>query len=573
MRQKVEKPWLKSYDENFPESVDYPDKTMYELFSDSAQTYSNYTACSFMGTYIKYKDLKKSVDFAADKLIKLGISKGDVITICLPNIPQAIIVFYAINKIGGIANMVHPLTPSEELIEILANTKSNSLFILDAFYPKDEKFLSKTKIKLTVICSVSDYLSVHMSLGFYLTKGRKIKPVILNNERISWKNFINQKHANKNTKPTVYTRVFSPHECAVYLHSGGTTGDPKTIMLSSYNLNVLAVQGPYLVGIKEAAGLSMATILPLFHGFGLCMGMHTMMVNGINAILVPIFSADSLAALLLKERPNFIAAIPTLLEGILSNKKLDKIDLSYVKSVFCGGDTLSENLKNRFDEFLKKHNSDAKVREGYGLTETVTVCCVNPIENNKGGTVGLPLADILMKIVGVGTTKELPPNEEGEICVSGPTVMLGYLNEPDETAAVVREHSDGLKWVHTGDFGFMDNDGFFHFVQRIKRIIKVSGVSVFPSRIEKIILSIPDVKEVCVIAIPHPYKMQVVKAFVVPSENVKSTDELEKTIIDICSKKMIRYAIPAEIEFRNELPKTKIGKVDATFLEKEKHTN
>ena len=317
----------------------------------------------------------------------------------------------------------------------------------------------------------------------------------------------------------------------------------------------------------------MATILPLFHGFGLCMGMHTMMVNGITAILVPVFSAESLAALLRREKPNFIAAVPTLLEGIMKNPKLRRTDLSYLKGVFCGGDTLTEELKNRFDAFLADHGCTASVREGYGLTETVTVCAVNPIRNNRPGTVGIPLADMIMKIVEPGGWEEQPSGSPGEICVTGPTVMLGYLNDPEATAQAVRTHPDGRSWVHTGDFGFMDEDGYIHFRQRIKRIIKVSGIPVFPSQIEDVIARVPGVREVSAIGVPHPYKMQVVKVFVVPEQGVAPDAALTARIRKTCEEQMIRHAVPASVEYRSALPRTKVGKVDTVALERESAQN
>ncbi len=555
--------WIKSYDEGFPVSMDYPDKTMYELFADAALQYPHYIACSFLGTRISFQSLLNLVDRTAVALSALGIRKGDVATICLPNIPQAVVIFYALNRMGAVANMVHPLTPSEELFHNIQQTKSTSLFVLDAFLPKYTDMLPKTKNRYTVICSVTDYLSPLKKAGFYVTKGYKIKKVERDVTMLTWKDLLSGFATQE------YVRQIAPGECAVYLHSGGTMGMPKTIMLSSLNFNVLALQGPYIIGTPKPAGDSMATILPLFHGFGLCMGMHTMMTCGATAILVPQFSADSLADLLKNEKPNFIAAVPTLLEGIMKNKKLQKQDLSYLKAVFCGGDTLSSELKNRFDQFLADHNCKAQVREGYGLTETVTVCSVNPIRLNRANTIGVPLADMLMKIVEPGTETEVPVGASGEICITGPTVMLGYLDDPDATKDAIHVHADGRSWVHSGDFGYMDEDGFFHFTQRIKRIIKVSGIPVFPSQIEGVIAKIRGVKEVSVIGIPHPYKMQVVKAYVVRDDLSVTEEKIREQIQEACMMQIIKHAVPAEIVFRDKLPRTKVGKVDTVALEKE----
>jgi long-chain acyl-CoA synthetase len=562
----MEQIWIKNYDEGFPSSMDYPDKTLYELFREAAIKYPDFTACSFLGTKISFKTMLSLVDQSASALQSIGLQKGDIATICLPNMPQAVVAFYALNRIGVIANMAHPLTPAEEMFHNLQMTKSTALFVLDAFLPKYTEILPKTKNRHTVICSVMDYLSPVKKVGFYLTKGRKIQKIEKTITMISWKELL----SNPSINP--YIRSIEPGECALYLHSGGTMGNPKTIMLSSLNLNTLALQGPFIVGIKDPAGCSMATILPLFHGFGLCMGMHTMMVNGITAILVPQFSTESLVELLKNEKPNFIAAVPTLLEGIMKNKKIQNQDLSYLKAVFCGGDTLTGELKTRFDQFLADHHAAIQVREGYGLTETVTVCSVNPIKNNKANTVGLPLADMLMTIVESGTDKELPVGSAGEICVTGPTLMLGYLNDPVATKETVHVHADGRSWVHTGDFGFMDEDGFFHFTQRIKRIIKVSGIPVFPSQIEDVIAKIPGIREVSVIGIPHPYKMQVVKAFVVLDSTLAtpvSEEKIREEIQEACMMQLIKHAVPTEIVIKDKLPRTKVGKIDTVALEKE----
>lgn len=572
----MEQRWYQSYDEWFSPNITYPDKTMYELYADTVKQFPDYTACAFLGTKITFSELLKQTDRTAAALKTLGIGKGDVVTICLPNTPHAVIAFYALNRLGAVANMVHPLTPSDELARNIESTQSTFLFVLNAFYPKYEQMLPGSSIRHTVVCAIGDYLPLVMKAGFYLTKGRKIKKIRKNEEPgsadriLTWKDFMKRAgddNAANDKAAKEYTRVLQPDECAVYLHSGGTMGSPKTIMLSSANFNALAVQGPSIVGIPKPAGLSMATILPLFHGFGLCMGMHTMMTNGITAILVPQFSTESLADLLKKEKPNFIAAVPTLLEGIMKNKKVQDMDLSYIKAVFCGGDTLPGELKVRFDRFLKDHHCDAEVREGYGLTETVTVCAVNPIRKNRQNTVGIPLADILMKVVEPGTENEVETGVSGEICVTGPTVMLGYLNDPQATSEAIHIHSDNRRWVHSGDYGFMDTEGFFHFTQRIKRIIKVSGIPVFPSQIEDVIAKVPGVREVSVIGIPHPYKMQVVKAFITPEDPAVSQETLTQQILDECGKELIRHAVPAQIEYMASLPRTKVGKVDTRALE------
>ena len=562
--------WTRQYDPSFKPSVIYPPKTLYGLVRDGAVRCPDRTAVSFMGRQISYAELVRLVDTLADRLVALGVERGSVATLCLPNIPDGVIAFYAVNKLGGVANMVHPLTPPEELQHYINTTESDYLFVLDAFLPKHLGMLERSRIRKTIVSSVPDYLPPLMAAGFWLKSGRKISRVPVSDKILTWKALLSQPVG---TQPA--DEADDPHAPAVYLHSGGTTGSPKTIVLSSYNLNVLAVQGPQIIGFDldtfdpGSVDFSMVSILPMFHGFGLCMGIHTILANGMRSILVPQFSPDTLAKVIQKEKPSMIAAVPTLLEGIMKSKRLAKADLSCLTAVFCGGDSLPSELKNRFDAFVREHNGTCQVREGYGLTETVTVCAVNPIRTNRAGTVGVPLADIDMMVVVPGTENELPLGQDGEFCIAGPTVMLEYLHDEEATAETVRTHADGKRWVHTGDYGHVDEDGFFHFKQRIKRILKVSGIPVFPSQIEDILMKVSGVREACVIGVPHPYKMQVVKAFIARAADAPPEDVMRESIVRHCTDNIIKYAVPVEIEFREMLPRTKVGKVDFVALERE----
>jgi long-chain acyl-CoA synthetase len=561
-------PWLAHYDPWFKPHLNYPELTLYELVAQTARRFPKLIAISFMGTRISYEVLLAKIDLAAACLGALGMKSGDVATICLPNVPHAVIFFYAVNRLGGICNMVHPLTPAEEMSHYIRTTRSDYLVILDAFLAKQTEMLERSRIKRTIVCSIMDYLGTGLKVGFFLTKGRKIAAMPKQQTYIKWRDFLSLAQPGE-----LYLRVKGARDCAVYLHSGGTTGTPKTIMLSSFNFNALARQGLQIIGIIDdenfdPAGLSMVTILPLFHGFGLCMGMHTMLVNGMRAILVPQFTPEVLAEVIVKEKPAFIAAVPTLFEGILQNEKLKSADLSCLKAVFCGGDSLPSDLKHRFDTFVKEHSGTCTLREGYGLTETVTVCAVNPMQDARDDTVGLPLADVLMKVVEPGTQREVPIGQDGEFCIHAPTVMMGYLDDPEATAETIRQHEDSLDWVHTGDYGFMDSDGYFHFKQRIKRILKVSGMPVFPSQIEDVVSAVPGVRLVCAIGVPHPYKMQVVKLFVVAGSGAPDQETIRQRILEACARSLNPYAQPKEIEFCEDLPRTKVGKIDFVSLER-----
>ena len=313
----------------------------------------------------------------------------------------------------------------------------------------------------------------------------------------------------------------------------------------------------------------MLAAMPVFHGFGLGVCIHTMMVAGGTSILVPRFNVKSYAELIMKNRPNFIAGVPTLFEALTRNQYLDKADLSCLKGVFSGGDSLSVELKKKFDAFLKSRNCSVRIREGYGTTECVTASCLTPYDKEKEGSIGIPYPDTYYMICKPGTTEPCDANEDGEICLRGPSVMLGYLDRPQETADTLRTHADGYVWLHTGDLGFMDEEGFIFFKQRIKRMIITSGYNVYPSQIENIIDGHPAVQMSCVIGVKDPYKMQKVKAFVVLKEGYNPDDGVKNDILEYCKKHIAKYAMPYDIEFRTELPKTLVGKVAYTVLEKE----
>ena len=316
-------------------------------------------------------------------------------------------------------------------------------------------------------------------------------------------------------------------------------------------------------------GDKMLAAMPLFHGFGLGVCIHTMLAQGGRCILIPRFTAKSYAKQITKYRCNFIAGVPTLYEALLRLPGMENADLSSLKGVFSGGDSLSVELKKKFDKFLYDHNASIQVREGYGTTETVTACCLTPPHMFKEGSIGVPFPDTYIKIVKPGTDEELPYGEEGEILLAGPTVMKEYMKHPEETAQTLRTHADGLQWVYTGDLGTMDSEGFVYFRGRAKRMIISSGYNVYPGQLENILDAHEKVHMSCVIGIPDSYKMQAVKAFIMLKEGVPPTEETKEEIMAYCRKHIAKYAIPKEIEFRSELPKTLVGKVAYRVLEEE----
>jgi long-chain acyl-CoA synthetase len=313
----------------------------------------------------------------------------------------------------------------------------------------------------------------------------------------------------------------------------------------------------------------MLAILPIFHGFGLGVCIHTALVYGVMAILAPQFSINYFAKLLRKYRPHYIAGVPTLFDALLRLPDTGKIDMSRLEGVFSGGDALRPELRRRVDAFLRERGARVRIREGYGLTECVAPSCLTPRDYHREGSIGLPFPDTLYKIVRPGATEEIPRGSTGEICISGPTVMLGYDGSPEETALALRTHGDGRVWLHTGDLGCMDADGFVYFRQRLKRVIISSGYSIFPSHLEDVINSHGSVLDSCVIGVPDDFRMEKPKAFIVLRGGVEPTDGVKEDILSHCRREIAKYAMPCEFEYRDSLPRTRAGKIDFEALRRE----
>lgn len=560
----VKTPWI-DHLEGVPAHLNYFQGSMYDKLAEIATNYPDYIAYDFMGGKVKYRDFINKVDECARALAAIGVKEGESVTICMPNAPQAVIMFYAVNKIGAIANMVHPLSGEKEIEFCLKQASSVVCLTLDQFYGKFENIRGNVPLRSLILTSIKDVLSPVKRKGYYLAEGRKIKKVPENAEIVWWEKFL--RDGNNYHGP--FHAVRTAQDPAAILYSGGTTGTMKGILLSNLNFNAL---GQQIIATNPMfkPGDKMLAVMPIFHGFGLGVCIHSMLSSGGRCLLIPRFNPESYAKLLKKHKPNFIAGVPTLYEALLRLKTLNRVDLSCLKGVFSGGDSLSIELKKRFDAFLEQHNASIHVREGYGTTECVTASCLTPIHTAKEGSIGLPFPDTYYKIVKPGTEEEVPYGEEGEICLSGPTVMMEYINNPKETADTLRKHADGLTWVHTGDLGIMDDEGFIYFKQRIKRMIITSGYNVYPSQIENALDAHELVHMSCVIGVPDPLKMQKVVAYVVLKPGVKvSEDEAREILLKYCEKHMAKYALPKEIRFRDALPKTLVGKVAYRVLEEE----
>ena len=555
-------PWTAYYG-NTPVSLNYPQKTMYQMLRDTAVQYPDHIAWVFMGKKTSYSVFLRRIDRTARALTAMGIKKGDKVTICMPNCPQALDCFYALNRIGAISNMIHPLSAAREIAFYLNFSKSKAILTLDQFYGKVAQIAPTLENPTQIlIAKIGDELPVPLNLIYPHTKGGR-HPLPKAGYRL-WTDVL--KAGKDAALPADDGRA---DDCAAILYSGGTTGTAKGIQLSNLNFNALGLQTIAASGYRSVAGMKMLSVMPIFHGFGLGIGIHTALIGGATCILVPQFSVQTYASILVRQKPNLIPGVPTLFEALLRADGLEKADLSFLRGIFSGGDTLSPELKKKVDTFLHEHGCTEQIREGYGTTECVTASCLTPKSYARDGSIGVPFPDTFYQIVAVGTEEEVEPGTEGEICVSGPTVMLGYMDNEEETAQTLRTHADGKVWLHTGDLGYMDAEGFVYFRQRIKRMIITSGYNVYPSQLENIIDGHEKVLLSCVIGIKDDYRGQRIKAFVVPMPGIAPTEALKAEILEYCKEHIAKYALPREIEFRTELPKTLVGKVAYRVLEEE----
>ncbi len=570
-------PWAPFMGE-VPMHLDYFEGSMFQAVEKIARQYPENVAFDFMGKSTTYPEMIREIERCARALKAIGVKENDKVTIAMPNCPQAIYMFYAVNLVGAIGNMIHPLSAEKEIELYLTVSESETAITLGQFYQKFANIRANTKVKNLIIADIKDALSPVMKLGFdvkniidpiskAIKKHSKIQwtPKVPRNAPVLlWNDFLR--------RGETVTGEFRVHhkgeDPAVILYSGGTTGTTKGIVLTNRNFNALGQQVIAANPIFRP-GDKMLAAMPLFHGFGLGVCVHTMLSQGGRCILIPQFTAKSYAKDLVKYRCNFIAGVPTLYEALLRLPSMDGADLSCLKGVFSGGDSLSIELKKKFDKFLKDHKATIQVREGYGTTETVTACCLTPLTKAKEGSIGIPLPDVYMKIVAPGTDRELPYGTEGEILLAGPTVMKEYMKHPEETAQTLRKHADGLTWVYTGDLGTQDEEGFIYFKGRAKRMIISSGYNVYPAQIENILDAHEKVQMSCVIGVPDAYKMQKVKAFVKLAANVPANEETKQELLDYCRKHIAKYAMPYDIEFKEDMPKTLVGKVAYRVLEEE----
>jgi long-chain acyl-CoA synthetase len=556
------RPWL-AHSGGVPESLEYPSGSVYSMLAADASANPGLPAIEFLGRTTGKAELGKRVALMSRALAAAGMAPGERVIVCLPNMPQAVISFYALSRMGAIFAPIHPLSTGAEIEAFARQAKASWAITLDGFFPRFARPLESGALRKVVVCSIGPEAGVLEGLGYALGPGRKVARVEESPAILSWARLEKGARAAPELGRIDPLAAADP---AVILFSGGTTGESKAILLSNLNCNALAVQTK-AAGGPLGPGDVMLSILPMFHGFGLAVGIHAILAQGGTCVLIPRFKAASTAALVRKHKPAFMAGVPTLYSALAADPGFARVPLSCFKGIFCGGDSLSPEIKYRFDAVVKAGGGEAVLREGYGMTESVTANMLMPKAEYRERSIGIPYPDMLAKIVRPGTQEEYQPGQEGEICVSGPTVMLGYLDDPEATRATLKRHADGRIWLHSGDLGSMDPDGFFYFRQRAKRVIKTSGISVYPSQVEDVLNKHPAVRLSCVVGIPHPTQIEVPKGFVTLNPGYAASEGLARELIDHCRGQLIPHSCPRSIEFLDEMPMTKVGKVSYRELE------
>ena len=488
-KKKIPAPWKKYYTDD-ELNIKIKNISLYKQVVESSIKYPNYTAYEYFGKKVKYKKFIRQIDKCSYALKKYNVNKGDIITICLPNVPEALILFYALNKIGAIANMVHPLSAEEEIKLSLNSTRSKYLFAIDMCYSKINNIIDGTKVKKVVYIKANDSLKLPLKIGYYFKNLNKYEHYKLNEKNTNWNLFmLNRLLVNKNK---IKFKKNGKNTPAIILHSGGTSGIPKNVVLQNRAF-ILGAKQEETVLKKLNPGDSCLGIMPNFHGFGISVLMHTPLTLGCYTILVPQIDSKKFDILLKKTKPTCILGVPTLFEALTNSNNVKHLDLSFMKYIVSGGDILQKGLEDKINTYLKEHNANIEVTQGYGMTEALAAVTLAHDRINKSGSIGIPLPGNYIKIINPSTRETLPYNNIGEICIHTKALMLGYLNNEKETNEVLQMHEDGYVWLHTGDLGLMDEDGFIFYKGRIKRMIISSGYNIYPNHIEDIIESHPAV--------------------------------------------------------------------------------
>lgn len=561
----IDKPWLKYYS---MEAINtpIPEKTLYQYMYDNNKEYTCNIALNYFGRKITYATLFENIENAAKAFMAIGINKGDIVTIMSMHTPETIYCVYALNRLGAVANMVYMTLSEKELLHEVKNTGSKALVILDLAIEKVNKVdeeLGQTKV---IVISPAKSMKILLKTGYLL----KERPPKLRKNYLSYGDFIGlAKNADKVTDVE-----FEKYAPAIIAHTSGTTGKPKGVMLSNYNLNALVHQ--YRTsGITIERGETFFNMLPPFVGFGISFGMHLPLALGLEEILWILCDPVKAAEGFIKHKPKHFVCAPTCIDEIMSRLR-EKMD--FVATFAGGGESLTLEKEIEINQFIQDHGGNVKYLTGYGMTEFGATVCTGMNHIYKLGTLGIPLPSVNIKIIDSETNNELGYNQTGEMCFCAPNTMLGYFRDEEATKEVIKDHQDGSKWVHTDDLGYVDEEGFVHYVGRKKRIFFARGedgltLKIFPMRVEELFTNRKEIQFCGVIVIPDEERINVMVAFVSQNEKNQSKKSLASELLGFAKQELPQHSVPVRIVVLDEMPLTQSGKVDYHALEQIEMSN
>lgn len=558
----VAKPWLKYYDASFI-GQPLPDCTTFEYLYQQNKQHLNEPALEYFGRKITYADLFVNIKKTAAAFRAIGLKKGDIATVVSIMTPEIIYAFYAADLIGATLNLVDPRYSVEGIHDYIAEVDSHLLICLNVTYDRCVQAAKRTHVERILVVSPADSLSLPMAMGYKLKNPDKNH---YSSNVIHWKDFI----AGGQGQSTAADPVDPMDHACVVVHTGGTTGSPKGVMLTDRNFNTIAKQFKTYEFLCHR-GQTLMNIMPPFIAYGFACGIHLPLTLGIKVVIIPNADASKLGSLVLKYKPQHMFGVPTHYQQLATDPRLKNKDLSFIRMYAAGGDAISVGAEENVNEFLAAHNVEFPMAKGYGMTEVSSAATAAAASITKPGSAGIPLVDTIVSVFEPGTAKELPIGEQGEICICSESIMKGYYHKPEETAAVKQVHPDGRTWVHTGDVGYIDEDGFVFVGSRIKRlIIRPDGFKVFPSMIENAISHHPAVRQCSVVgcvAKDHPQGRLPFVFVVLDPAAADKKRQILRELRQLCVEELPEYVQPVAYKFISEMPLTPVGKIDYRKLE------
>jgi long-chain acyl-CoA synthetase len=560
----VAKPWLKYYDASFI-GQPLPDCTTFEYLYQQNKQHLNEPALEYFGRKITYADLFVNIKKTAAAFRAIGLEKDDIATVVSIMTPEIIYAFYAADLIGATLNLVDPRYSVEGIHDYIAEVDSHLLICLNVTYDRCVQAAKRTHVERILVVSPADSLSLPMAMGYKLKNPDKNH---YSSNVIHWKDFI----AGGQGQSTAADPVDPMDHACVVVHTGGTTGSPKGVMLTDRNFNTIAKQFKTYEFLCHR-GQTLMNIMPPFIAYGFACGIHLPLTLGIKVVIIPNADASKLGSLVLKYKPQHMFGVPTHYQQLATDPRLKNKDLSFIRMYAAGGDAISVGAEENVNEFLAAHNVEFPMAKGYGMTEVSSAATAAAASITKPGSAGIPLVDTIVSVFEPGTAKELPIGEQGEICICSESIMKGYYHKPEETAAVKQVHPDGRTWVHTGDVGYIDEDGFVFVGSRIKRlIIRPDGFKVFPSMIENAISHHPAVRQCSVVgcvAKDHPQGRLPFVFVVLDPAAADKKRQILRELRQLCVEELPEYVQPVAYKFISEMPLTPVGKVDYRKLEEQ----